>query len=970
MEENRAPAAPASPPARKSGLTELFGVALMILGALVFLALASHQSQINAGERAVADANLIGAFGHYASELLFFLFGKSSFLLGPYLFLLGFLTLYRGGFSDPLSRTVAVLTVMTGTSLLAALLFQVDGQPSLAAGGAMGAYIGGALRTLFGQSGAIIVSFGALISGVFLAIRIPMPIFLRRLRDRVEDIARHYSQTFSAANYRPEALASAPAPRPRVLESAVAESRPWIERRETAPSEAPVPAPVAASAPPPVVEAPPERVPEPAPALRGAVPLPRRNLDSLLSRLDARRVAEPEPAGVRAGDEDRFQGWFNEDESRFHFRTAPPARRARGFAAPSAPERDLTRPLMRPLDLSLIEPLAAPASELYRDRADLARGPVAQPPSAVDDEYVDASAQDFDDSAGVQSPYNPPHYGAEESDEGDGELDAADELDEADEADFEDEVFEAQDAALEAEDATLAADDAAEIDEEIKAAPMPAPRAERRETIAVSQVPEFRLRTKQYRLATSVLAASQRLPQADVSREIDLTKARLEKVMQDYGIQAKVVDIQRGPIITLYEIKLEPGVRVARILGIQDEIKMNLESPSVRIIAPIPGKPTVGIEIPNRNREPVLLGDMLKSDLEQLTQRKELSVVAGKNIAGEKQYIDLTKLPHLLIAGATGAGKSVYMNAIIASLLYTKSPEDVRFIMIDPKMVELKLYDGIPHLLLPVITDVRKASRALYWLVGEMERRYSILSRLKCRDIRSYNERVAGQAALPGLADGRPAEPRMPYIVMFIDELSDLMMVSAKDVEDSIIRLTQKARAVGIHLIMATQRPSVDVITALIKANCPARIAFQVAQRTDSRTILDMNGAETLLGKGDMLYKSPTATNLVRIQAPLITEEEIEAIVRDARRFGEPVYVEIEDFDEAGGGEDDGEVDPELFAQAWKVIQESGKTSTSYVQRRLRIGYNRAANIIEQLEERGYLSPALGNKPREILKRS
>lgn len=976
MEENRAPAAPASPPARKSGLTELFGVALMILGALVFLALASHQSQINAGERAVADANLIGAFGHYASELLFFLFGKSSFLLGPYLFLLGFLTLYRGGFSDPLSRTVAVLTVMTGTSLLAALLFQVDGQPSLAAGGAMGAYIGGALRTLFGQSGAIIVSFGALISGVFLAIRIPMPIFLRRLRDRVEDIARHYSQTFSAANYRPEALASAPGARPRAFESAVAESRPWIERRETVPPEAPAPAEVPAP-PAPVLDAQEERVPEPAPPLRSSVPLPRRNLDSLLGRLESRRSAEPEPVAARASEPDKFQGWFNEDESRFHFRTAPPARRARAFAArgvSSALERDATRPLMRPLDLSLIEPLAAPTPELYRDRADLARGPaptrsisenpraaidsaehVADADADLDQAYFDEAELDPEESAGFESPYN-------DADDADDEADDLDEPVEADESeDFAD---------TDLEDAGLDPEETVQIDEELKAAPMPAPRPERREAIAVSQVPPFRLRTKQYRLATGVLAASQRPPQADVSREIDLTKARLEKVMQDYGIQAKVVDIQRGPIITLYEIKLEPGVRVARILGIQDEIKMNLESPSVRIIAPIPGKPTVGIEIPNRNREPVLLGDMLKSDLEQLAQRKELSVVAGKNIAGEKQYIDLTKLPHLLIAGATGAGKSVYMNAIIASLLYTKSPEDVRFIMIDPKMVELKLYDGIPHLLLPVITDVRKASRALYWLVGEMERRYSILSRLKCRDIRSYNERVAGQAALPGLADAQPAEPRMPYIVMFIDELSDLMMVSAKDVEDSIIRLTQKARAVGIHLIMATQRPSVDVITALIKANCPARIAFQVAQRTDSRTILDMNGAETLLGKGDMLYKSPTATNLVRIQAPLITEEEIEAIVRDARRFGEPVYVEIEDFDESGGGEDDGEVDPELFAQAWKVIQESGKTSTSYVQRRLRIGYNRAANIIEQLEERGYLSPALGNKPREILKRS
>ncbi len=366
----------------------------------------------------------------------------------------------------------------------------------------------------------------------------------------------------------------------------------------------------------------------------------------------------------------------------------------------------------------------------------------------------------------------------------------------------------------------------------------------------------------------------------------------------------------------------------------------------------------------------MLLGDLLRSELDQMVQRRDLSIVAGKNIAGEKQFIDLTRLPHLLIAGATGAGKSVYMNAIIASLLYTRSPEDVRFIMIDPKMVELKLYDGIPHLIMPVITDVRRASKALQWLLSEMERRYAILAKLKCRDIRSYNERVAGDQSLPGLGGNGRSAPRMPYIVMVIDELADLMMISAKDVEDSIIRLTQKARAVGIHLIMATQRPSVDVITALIKANCPARIAFQVAQRTDSRTILDMNGAETLLGKGDMLYKSPASTTLVRLQAPLITEDEIEKIVRETRRFGEPSYVDLDDIDDNDGGDDDGEIDEELFEQAWKVVQESGKTSTSYVQRRLRIGYNRAANLIETMEQRGLLGPAIGNKPREILRRS
>ncbi|MCB1309821.1 MAG: DNA translocase FtsK, partial [Leptospiraceae bacterium] len=482
-----------------------------------------------------------------------------------------------------------------------------------------------------------------------------------------------------------------------------------------------------------------------------------------------------------------------------------------------------------------------------------------------------------------------------------------------------------------------------------------------------SMVPEFRLKTnRRYTLPTDILQYAKPLPAQDVSRDIDTTRERLEKVMQDYGVQARVVHIQRGPIITLFEIKLEPGVKVSRILGVYDEIKMHLEAPSIRIIAPIPGKSTIGIEVPNKKREPVLCGEVLRSDSKS-NQQRELNIILGKNIQGEILHVDLTRLPHLLIAGATGAGKSVYMNSIIASLLYGRSPEDVRFLMIDPKMVELKLYEGIPHLISPVITDVRLASKALTWTVAEMERRYSILSHSRCRDIRSYNDRFKA-GTLPTEA-ARHAR-HMPYLVVFIDELSDLMMVAAKDVEDSIIRLTQKARAVGIHIIMATQRPSVDVITALIKANCPARIAFHVAQKTDSRTILDANGAETLLGRGDMLYKSPVSTGLIRIQAPLITEEEIERIVAETRRYGRPAYIDLDASDAGGSGGESEDVDPALFEEAWKIVLESGKTSTSYIQRRLRIGYNRAANIIEEMERRGYLGPAIGNKPREILKRS
>ena len=511
----------------------------------------------------------------------------------------------------------------------------------------------------------------------------------------------------------------------------------------------------------------------------------------------------------------------------------------------------------------------------------------------------------------------------------------------------------------------------APVNEVIPAEPaVQTPTPEERARLARESAPPFpdlppvEVLRPDYYIPRDILRMPRRLPPEDVKGEIEITKQRLEKVMRDFGIKAEIVRTQRGPIITLYEIRPEAGIKVSKIMGIVDEIKMNLEARSVRIIAPIPGKNTVGIEIPNNRREEVTLGELVRHDPGFFAKSRELSLAMGKDISGENGYVDLTKLPHLLIAGATGAGKSVYMNSIIASLLYTRSPHELRFIMIDPKMVELTLFEGIPHLLMPVITDVKRASAALNWAVNEMERRYAFLSHMKCRDIRSYNSKFAKQGV-------SSTDTQMPYLVIFIDELSDLMIMAPKDVEDSIIRLTQKARAVGIHIVMATQRPSVDVITALIKANCPARIAFQVAQKTDSRVILDHNGAETLLGRGDMLYRTPTATGLGRIQTPLIEESEIENIVKETRRYGRPSYVELpgagEGDEEFSTAEDD--VDRELFDEAWRIVQETGKTSTSYVQRRLRIGYNRAARIIEMMEEKGYLGPQIGNRPREILKK-
>jgi len=353
----------------------------------------------------------------------------------------------------------------------------------------------------------------------------------------------------------------------------------------------------------------------------------------------------------------------------------------------------------------------------------------------------------------------------------------------------------------------------------------------------------------------------------------------------------------------------------------------------------------------------VTIGDIIKSQ-EYNSHLMKLKVGLGKDILGKPVTIDLKKQPHLLIAGATGSGKSICLNSIICDLIYNYDPNNVRFILIDPKMVELQLYNGIPHLLTPVITETYMAPRALKWAVSEMERRYKLLSEVNARDIDKYNERIQGY---------EEKYEYLPYIVIIIDELADLMMIAAKELEGSITRIAQKARAVGLHLILATQRPSVDIITGVIKANFPARIAFQVAQKIDSRTILDQNGAESLLGKGDMLYQSPVTSFPVRIQGAYINEEEIMKIVRHTRKYGKAKYVDIEENLEDEDSDDiDNSADDALFVEAIKIIEETKKASASYLQRRLSIGYNRAARIIELAEERGYVGPQQGSKPREV----
>ncbi|AFM10873.1 DNA translocase FtsK [Turneriella parva] len=438
--------------------------------------------------------------------------------------------------------------------------------------------------------------------------------------------------------------------------------------------------------------------------------------------------------------------------------------------------------------------------------------------------------------------------------------------------------------------------------------------------------------------------------------------AKLEETLDQFSIEGRVIGIQRGPIITRYELKMAAGIKVNRILALTDELAMALEAMRVRIEAPIPGRSTVGIEIPNKQRVKVLLGDIL-NDIGYKEFGGELPLPLGRDIAGNLLLEDLTRMPHLLIAGATGSGKSVAVNSFISSLILHKTPEEVRFLLVDPKLVELSGYNDIPHLLHPVITEPNKAILALNWAVEEMERRYEDLADMSTRDIRSYNEKVRTQRGKnKNIGEETPI---MPYIVVLIDELGDLMMVAGKEVESSIIRLAQKARAVGIHLILATQRPSVDVITALIKANCPARIALQVAQKTDSRTILDGNGAEQLLGQGDMLFRHPSKAQLIRAQVPLIEDNEVEDVVAYAKKLAKPVYITLEDPKGKMGELEAG--DEELFEEAWQIIVESQKASASYLQRRLRIGYNKAARLIEAFEARGMIGPQIGSKPREII---
>ena len=457
---------------------------------------------------------------------------------------------------------------------------------------------------------------------------------------------------------------------------------------------------------------------------------------------------------------------------------------------------------------------------------------------------------------------------------------------------------------------------------------------------------------------------------------------QIEKSLSDYRVKARVVDYLPGPVITRFEIELAPGIKAARISTLDRDLARSLSMPSVRVVEVIPGKPYVGIELPNQNRQTVYFREVLDSPQFKDAQ-SPLTVVLGKDIAGQSVVADLAKMPHLLVAGTTGSGKSVGVNAMILSILYKSQPEDVRFIMIDPKMLELSIYEGIPHLLTQVVTDMKDAANALNWCVNEMERRYRLMSALGVRNIAGFNEKIklAEEMGRPipdplwkptdSMDLEMPTLEKLPYIVVMVDEFADLIMAVGKKVEELIARLAQKARAAGIHLVLATQRPSVDVITGLIKANIPTRIAFTVSSKIDSRTILDQMGAESLLGMGDMLYLAPNSSIPIRVHGAFVRDEEVHAVVQDWKARGTPKYIEnvtVSSDDNEGSSFDmiDQELDP-LFDQVVAFVVETRRASISSVQRKFRIGYNRAARIVEQMEVEGIISAPSHNGNREVL---
>lgn len=453
---------------------------------------------------------------------------------------------------------------------------------------------------------------------------------------------------------------------------------------------------------------------------------------------------------------------------------------------------------------------------------------------------------------------------------------------------------------------------------------------------------------------------------AEIQKEsLEMNARRLEKKLSDFGVEGEVVEILPGPVITMYEYKPAPGIKISKIAGLADDLTLALRAPSVRIVAPIPGKAAIGIEIANNQREPVYLKEVLSSQ-DYKDSSNKLTIALGKDITGLPFITDLVKMPHLLVAGATGTGKSVSLNAMINSLLFKLSPDMIKFLIIDPKRIELSVYKDIPHLLHPVVTEPKEATKALRWAVQEMERRYMLLSDRGVRNIEAYNRKVYKQKK--GGVIAKEEDRPLPYIILVIDELADLMMISSREVEESITRLAQMARAAGIHLIIATQRPSVDVLTGIIKANFPTRISFQVSSKVDSRTILDMIGAEHLMGEGDMLFMPPGVGRLTRIHGAYISEEEVKRVTDFLRNQMKPDYDStiLSGFAEEEESDDYEMEKDEKYDKAVDLVIQTGQASISMIQRKLRVGYNRAARMIEIMEKEGIVGPSDGIRARDV----
>lgn len=472
---------------------------------------------------------------------------------------------------------------------------------------------------------------------------------------------------------------------------------------------------------------------------------------------------------------------------------------------------------------------------------------------------------------------------------------------------------------------------------------------------AAAEVPQVKVKPRQVQIgdyhlpSLDLLDSPPPLAERQIKEDLTANARILEDTLADFGISVKVTDIERGPVITRYELEPAPGVKLNRIVSLSDDIALTMKAQSVRVVAPIPGKGRVGVEVPNTQSSLVYLREVLSSECFQKSESK-LTLALGKDISGAVVITDLSDMPHLLIAGTTGSGKTVCVNCLVLSILFRAHPNEVKFLMADPKMVELAPFNGLPHLLCPVVTDVKKVSAALNWVVNEMEERYRLLAKVGVRNIEAYNEK----------------QEKIPYIVVIIDELADLMVTARDSIESAITRLAQLSRAVGIHLILATQRPSVDVITGVIKANFPARISFKVASKVDSRTVLDMNGADKLLGRGDMLLLRPGESKLIRAQGSLVYDREIEKVVEFIRAQAEPVYDEGILKEESKSLLLKGSKD-ELYDDAVRVVVETGQASVSILQRRLRLGYTRAARIIDMMEQEGLVGPYEGSKPRQIL---